>query len=373
MNMEQDTKQKILDISKSLFYEHGYNNTPIRNIANLVGISNSVLFHYFENKRDILNHIIREYRDDLKNIIDSFNDDFLPNDIDRIVLNAKIHLHVALHDSKLARILVDAYNERIYINAASSEPESYPLKFYMDNIDNKDKEYIFDTLSEFRYYYFRGAQTYIVSYFVNGIIPFNKKNIDHNLVSCFNLFFNIPVDEISVSIKRADRIINLLTFDGLNTFIKNDKISEYFAKNEKFNIFDYYKIVFISDIIFLRSIDSDIKMIGKNIEKLKEKFDKVIILVKNYQLEDPIDVKGILSSKEDFKIKILDAYSVLNDKFEQDFFVASYIENSETKENDKILNPFKSYGIDVIKTIHNLDLQYTGDSNVVTQYAFIFY
>lgn len=52
------TRDKILDISRKLFAEKGFNNVGMREIAKEVGIAVSVLYYHFENKDYILNEII---------------------------------------------------------------------------------------------------------------------------------------------------------------------------------------------------------------------------------------------------------------------------------------------------------------------------
>lgn len=370
--MEQDTKQKILDASKILFYKNGYSNTSVRQIADFIGISNSVLFHHFVNKKDILAHIMNEYRDNIKKVFDLFYKDLSP--IDRVLLNPKIQLHSALNDAKFARIIADAFNEHIFTSAAASSLNALPLQLYMDATEYKEKSYSIEEMIEFRYYCYRGAIKEVMSNFVNGVVPFNKKSIDHYLVSCYNLFFNIPIDTLSDSIKRVDRIISLLTFDGFNIYILNDKISKYISVDKEYRFFDNYKVILINNIVFYdEKMTVGMKEINKDVEWLKENFNKVIILVKNYKLEDPVDTKGILSSLNDFKEHIINSYSVLINEFEKNFFVTSFIDENESDKYNGILNNFKSYGIDAMKTIRSINMHYAGDDSVVSQVAFIFY
>lgn len=50
---DNNTKQKILDISLSLFSQYGYNSVSIRDICREVGIKESTVYYYFKNKRSI--------------------------------------------------------------------------------------------------------------------------------------------------------------------------------------------------------------------------------------------------------------------------------------------------------------------------------
>ncbi|KPU44273.1 HTH-type transcriptional repressor KstR2 [Oxobacter pfennigii] len=364
--MEHETKQKILETAKALFYENGYNNTPVRHISDAAGISTSVLFHHFINKRDIFVHIMRAYVNDLRQAIELFKSELSPIDI--IVLYPKIQLHTALNDPRLARMLVDAFNDNIFASSDVDMPSRYSLDFYMDAAEYKDKTYVYDELKKFRYYFYRGVAREIMADFANGDIPFNVKNINHHLVSCYNLFLNIPIDELSNSIKRADRIINLLSFDGLNILVLNDKISEYVTASKKFYVFDHCKTVFINDIEFIGgdTAKKDIKY------DIKKKYDKTIILIKYYKLNNPVDIKGIQNSMEDFKGLIQSSYTELKDKFNQSFLVTSFKDNcGDTGSIDA--DKFEAFNIDAMKTIRKLNMHYNGEDDVTTQCAFIFY
>lgn len=60
-NNKRDTKEKILNETKNLFAEKGFDNTGINEIAKRVGIAPSVIYYHFENKNDILNTLINNY------------------------------------------------------------------------------------------------------------------------------------------------------------------------------------------------------------------------------------------------------------------------------------------------------------------------
>ncbi|KPU44400.1 DNA-binding transcriptional repressor AcrR [Oxobacter pfennigii] len=370
--MENDTKQKILKLSKILFYENGYSNTTIKQIADEVGISSSVLFHHFENKRDILIHVINEYDDRRREIANLFGSDL--SFFDRIVLNSKMYLVPSANDKKLARLHVDEFNENLATNIGPSN--QYKKSLLSCNIDiNKcsDKSLDYDELMKYRLFYYRGALKETMENFVNGNLEFNEKSIDDHIISCFNLFFNKPIDEILSSIKKANRIMSLISFNGLEITVLNDKISEYISASKDFAMYDQIKVVLIDDIVFTIDINLNANDIDNNIKWLKEQFNKVVILTKNYELNNPADLTQIILRLDDFRIHILKSLSSLHDKFTQDFFAASFIDKDKLKEYKGLIKQFEAYGIDAVKTLRNLDMYYNDEDNVITHCAFIFY
>ena len=59
--LKPDIRQKILLHGEKLFVRHGYEGTPMRDIAEASGITVSNLYKYFENKEALFEAIIRDY------------------------------------------------------------------------------------------------------------------------------------------------------------------------------------------------------------------------------------------------------------------------------------------------------------------------
>ena len=63
-----ETRKKILEVSKDLFLEKGFDNTSIQDIIDgLGGMTKGVIYHHFESKYEILQSIIRENNQEISN------------------------------------------------------------------------------------------------------------------------------------------------------------------------------------------------------------------------------------------------------------------------------------------------------------------
>lgn len=51
------TVNKILEVSKRLFLEKGYDNTKIQDIADELGMTKGAIYHHFESKEEIMNKL----------------------------------------------------------------------------------------------------------------------------------------------------------------------------------------------------------------------------------------------------------------------------------------------------------------------------
>ena len=56
----RNTREILLKTATNLFYQKGYADTSIRDIGAKAGISNSIVYHYFKNKEELLFEIVKE-------------------------------------------------------------------------------------------------------------------------------------------------------------------------------------------------------------------------------------------------------------------------------------------------------------------------
>lgn len=99
-----ETRKKILEVSKDLFLEKGFDNTSIQDIIDgLGGLTKGVIYHHFESKDEILQSILSEnnqeilkynWRGDtaLEKIQNSLMDAFSDFEQQRLVYSASIKL-----------------------------------------------------------------------------------------------------------------------------------------------------------------------------------------------------------------------------------------------------------------------------------------
>ena len=66
----QDARERLLKAAIDIFYKKGYSSSSNREIAAKAKISNSVIYHYFKNKEELLTEIINLAINDLLIILD---------------------------------------------------------------------------------------------------------------------------------------------------------------------------------------------------------------------------------------------------------------------------------------------------------------
>ncbi len=72
-------KSEILDAAQGLFFELGYENTPVSAIIDAIGVSKGTFYYYFDSKEDLLDQLTSRFAAELEERLDAFiNDDSLP-------------------------------------------------------------------------------------------------------------------------------------------------------------------------------------------------------------------------------------------------------------------------------------------------------
>jgi AcrR family transcriptional regulator len=61
----KSTREALIQAAINLFYQKGYLDTSIREIGAKAGISNSIIYHYFKNKEEVLFEIINHATEEL--------------------------------------------------------------------------------------------------------------------------------------------------------------------------------------------------------------------------------------------------------------------------------------------------------------------
>ena len=81
---EIKTRQQILDASKKLFAEHGFNKTTTKMIAEAVGIKKPSLYYFFKNKESIYTSLLKDILEEICNIYTDASEQNLHETITKI-------------------------------------------------------------------------------------------------------------------------------------------------------------------------------------------------------------------------------------------------------------------------------------------------
>ena len=201
----EETRRKILEVSKDLFLEKGFDNTSIQDIIDgLGGLTKGVIYHHFESKDEILQSILSENNQEILNynwrgdtglekIQNSLMDAFSDFEQQRLVYSASIKL-------RSPRLLGEQY-----------------LSLFSD------------FLPEIRERVYEGVED-------KSIKTEYPEELADLIVLTLNIWIGFQISIYSVEeLKRKMKFIKL-TFEGLGVQLITDEMMEVI-----FNLFDHLK------------------------------------------------------------------------------------------------------------------------------------
>ena len=110
---EGNTKQRMLDIARKLFWKNGYNSTSMRDIANQYGCEPANIYNFFKQKEDILYEVLLEEMEQIITPIQHLENDELTNPVEQLHVVVESHLKVTLSYRRSAKLLFDVGLEHL--------------------------------------------------------------------------------------------------------------------------------------------------------------------------------------------------------------------------------------------------------------------
>lgn len=140
-----ETRRKLIETAKKSFSENGYNGTSVRDISKSIGVSESLLYHYFPNgKRELLSEILKKELSDFRrklpdgDFADLFDDMTIEEALKSIYtrLSGFVNEHI-----DLIRIVILEKEVRDFIRAED-------MNKYLDGIEKFLREFLQDRMDE---------------------------------------------------------------------------------------------------------------------------------------------------------------------------------------------------------------------------------
>ena len=199
-------KNRIIKISRKLFLEQGYENTTVRQILKMSGLSTGRLYHFFKNKEEILLFGFKDALFEISSLTDSiavkYNEPIL-----------RYALGIALGTSEIFKYksLLNFYNA-IYKNE-SVENLMISLKVTrMKNLLNDLNFHFTDDEIHTRILAIHGATRALMLAKINKQLSANLDDIYSLIIKIALSEFNIPQKKINEIIKLTTQIIQTKTF-----------------------------------------------------------------------------------------------------------------------------------------------------------------
>ena len=176
----RNQRERIITVASRLMSQNGYRGASLQEIADLVGIHKTTIFHYFENKQELLLSVLKVgIEDNTKNL------DLIVAD-EKLSPEEKLRQAIFRHVDSLVKHIhnVNVYHSEIRFLSAKNRGKYIQARKYYASCFEKIIDEIKDTDSR----YFRGLDTKIVTFGILGMCnwvgkwfkgsgPFNTKDV----------------------------------------------------------------------------------------------------------------------------------------------------------------------------------------------------
>ncbi len=122
--INQGNKEIIRQAGKKIFYDKGYRNGTLKEIAYNANIPQGLLTYYFKTKDDLVSSIFNEFYTNILDLIDSYPELNINNSLYKEIVLAHIYFSIILQDEN---------NRRFYREIREKRTSNYSLLYEMSN------------------------------------------------------------------------------------------------------------------------------------------------------------------------------------------------------------------------------------------------
>ncbi|NTW70828.1 MAG: TetR/AcrR family transcriptional regulator [Eubacteriaceae bacterium] len=352
-----DTKQKIYAVARNLFYEQGYYKTSLQSISKKLEISHSVIFHYFENKRDILVNIISDYHKTADGIVADLIKDM--SILETQVFMLKFSMMPLIRDRKLFRLFYDSIQENVTVDIFSKSMTETMERIYRYSTleyDETDKILLYNS--------FVGISKEFLTGLYKGSLPLTENTIDRYVIYFMKLFFNASEGEVLSVIIKTGKLMKIFKYENMSFSKLQDNVSNAITNKAGISYFDHFQSDFITNVIF----DDQ----GNQNSPEFDSCNKIVVLTKQIKLSHYLDLDDISVKLQDFHNKSAELYDFVI----KEIPTLQLLPVTHMKKSDAVHFQFKDftdYNIDVLKTLEHMNIEYHVNSEKLTLVLFFAY
>lgn len=110
-------REQIIDCTRELYEEKGLTKTSVQEIADRVGVTRSLFYHYFTDKNDVTSAVLDSYIEDFLTMLKAWNESRTEGDVEGALDSLVPMLRRALFDhGSFRRALASRENAALYID-----------------------------------------------------------------------------------------------------------------------------------------------------------------------------------------------------------------------------------------------------------------
>lgn len=211
-----ETKKKILQTAKELFYRHGYRQTTIAMIAEKAEIPVGLVNYYYK-KEALVGSIYHEFILAINEMVEEQLAEQLENHLQKHILFNHI-FYIKIFEDPANKILYELLLTKDLVLKDTHQFVRESMMAVISEFDLHIQKEVFQKLMIAEY----GARKYLLKDCFETLDPLKSKDFINFLATITVRLAGVDTNIIEKNLKKADRLLNLLDTSDICFLIKKD-------------------------------------------------------------------------------------------------------------------------------------------------------
>ena len=211
-----ETKKKILQTAKELFYRHGYRQTTIAMIAEKAEIPVGLVNYYYK-KEALVGNIYHEFILAINEMVEEQLAEQLENHLQKHILFNHI-FYIKIFEDPANKILYELLLTKDLVLKETHQFVRESMMAVISEFDLHIQKEVFQKLMIAEY----GARKYLLKDCFETLDPLKSKDFINFLATITVRLAGVDTNIIEKTLKKADRLLNLLDTSDICFLIKKD-------------------------------------------------------------------------------------------------------------------------------------------------------
>lgn len=201
-----ETKSRIINTCKELFYTKGFDQTTFKDIGRTAGVNQGLIVYYYKTKNILANTVFQDVMTEMMTQIDSL---FSEEDtLTRYFISDFLYFRLLYEDECFRNFIENCCSNGILTKSSVAMKKEY-LKYYDEIINYFEDEYIADlTLKEGLIAVFDGMKDTYSLYICQNHKKMTVDVAATNYITIYCHLMNIPQDVYGAKMLHAELLTN---------------------------------------------------------------------------------------------------------------------------------------------------------------------
>ena len=208
-----ETKERIFQSAKKMFYEYGYKSATIEKIADEAKVPIGLVNYYFK-KNDILSLVYTQFIENIRKTIDDQVSQFLENPLQKHIIFTRMFYTIMLNNARNRELYKEIFINQL-VQADASDLVGSDFMEIIRTFDIDITESIFRRLMMAEY----GARRELLLDRYDILDPEKSKDFINFLATISVRLAGVDIKTVMANVRKADEILKFVDYRNIKFLI----------------------------------------------------------------------------------------------------------------------------------------------------------